>query len=226
MKRRTVPLGILTFSLAVVILATGVVPALAVTTHVEYSTAQGACIINDPDHPNILVIGQHFEYGDFYEGSADRIQLMVSAAPSGIGPPFKYVSAYEDNPERFAFSQEVDSGMETSRHLVKDKQIEIVRTDKTVLVHWKVALVIPATSASADGPATPKVTLPPGCLVIQGYGTVTPKTRTSAYGLWTLNEVYDSYAATATILCLGWQNFGPGSTPSIRTTATFTWTGP
>jgi hypothetical protein len=231
MKRRIVLGTILALSLIVVILATCFAPVFAATTYSEHLNAQGASIINVPGHPTILVIAQHYDQGDFYKGSADRIQLHVSSAPSGTGPPFKWVAAYEDNPTRYAFSLQVDGGSGlVSHNLVNRFKIQTFRIDKTVFVYWTLPLTMPATTQNSMGPATPAVTLPPGCLMLKGYGDATPKVSDTKYGQWNLHQDYISYQATATLLIPGWRYFGPGSEewnlPSIRTEGTFTWTGP
>jgi hypothetical protein len=181
-----------------------------------------------------MLIAQHFERSDFYAGSADRIQLMVSAAPSGVGLPFKFVAAYEDNPARFAFSQEVSKGGLTSINLVGKYQIQIVRICKTVLVCWTVPLIMPATQTSPLGPATPAVTLPPGCLVFQGYGDLKsfpPSGQNFPISGWSATSETTGYDAKATLFCSGWHYWGPvaqapNPSPSIRTEGTSTWTHP
>ena len=230
MKRQVVLGTVLALSLAVIFLSVCFAPVLAVTIHIEHNT-QGASIFNVPGHPSITIIGQHYYESDFYEGSADKIQLAVSGALSGIGPPFKVVASYEDNPARYAFSLLVaESAGSTSINLVKRDQIQIFRIGKTVFVYWTKPLVMPATSADKLGPATPAVTLPPGCFVVQGSGDVKIRDNIVPYGLWALHQQYTGYDGVSTLLCPGWRYIGPGvqewNLPSIRTEATFTWTGP
>lgn len=234
MREKPILGTILTLSLAFIVLAACIAPAFALTTHIEHLNAAGTSLIDIPGQTNIMVVAQHIERSDFYAGSADRIQLMVSAAPSGMGPPFKYVTAYEDNPARFAFSQEVGKGGLTALNLVGRCQIQVFRICKTVFVYWTVPLVMPATGASPLGPPTPAVTLPSGCLMLQGYGdaqSFSPSSQAFPLSGWSVKGETTGYSAKATLFCPCWHYWGAVaetaiSSPSVVTDGTLTWTHP
>lgn len=222
--------------LAVVILAASVNTALAETVYTDHEYAGGNSIIDVPGQTIIrLIISGRME-GDYYSGKADRIQINVHTGQFNAAglPVFKQVAAYEDNPTRNAFSVGLSTGQ--VQNLVKPWQIQIVRICKTCIVYWTVPLVAPAT----DGPnPTPAVTLPPGFLVLRGYGEAhsmyIPPTSIGTTG-WKVEINNPSYYnATATLFCPGWRYCGPVAedyvgaithNPRVVTDRTWTWTHP
>lgn len=224
MKRRIVLGAVLALFLSVVVLAACVAPAFAVTPHIEHLKAQGTSIIDVSGQTKILIQGQYWEKGDFYAGSADRIAFYVSTGDSAR--PFKQVASYEDNPTRMAFSQDVDQGGINQFHLVKRDQIQIFIVCKTVFVYWTVPLVALATTT------TPAVTLPPGCLVLRGYGDFKSIVRESSYPSgWSYRFETSGYDAKATLFCPGWHYWGavgeqpiPPFSNSVVTEGLMTWT--
>jgi hypothetical protein len=228
MKKKLILGTILTLSLAFIVSAACVAPAFAVTTHQEHVNAGGQSVIDVPGHTNIQVAVSHSNWGDFFAGSADRIQVFVSTGLAPPAPPFKYVAAYEDNPERIAFSWEVGGGAIQ----LKRGQLQIFRICKTVFIYWTVPLVLPATTTNPLGPPTPAVTLPPGCLVLRGYGDAQVSEIVMPFPLsgWTSKYESTVYNAKATFICPGWHYCGPVSeafTPTrMVTEGTITWTHP
>ena len=85
------------------------------------------------------------------------------------------VASYEDNPTRMAFSTAVGQGGINQFHLVRRDQIQIFGVCKTVFVYWTIPLVAQATTN------TPAVTLPPGCLVLRGFGDLISSVRPGSY---------------------------------------------
>ena len=204
--------------------------AFAISTNEEHVDIGGVSIIDVPGHPNIMITASHMDQSNFYTGSAVRIMLFVSTAPSGIGPPFKFVVAYENNPERYAFSQQVGGSIQLL-NLVNKDQIQVLGKDKTAIVYWTVPLTVPATTVNPFGAATPAVTIPPGWLLLQGYGDTFSNAQSTTYpSLWTWNYQTTVYNAKSTFICPDWQYFGPvaetGTTPTIVTEATNNWTHP
>jgi hypothetical protein len=217
MRKKLVLESLTALSIAIFVLAACANLAYAVpVTKTEHLDAGGGVLIDVPGHPKILVVAMHMDRSDFYEGNADRINLFA---------PGKPLTAYEDNPERKAFSDQVGGGPPGTRPLVKKWQIQTFRICKTVFIYWTIPLVMPATTL------TPEVTLPPGCLVLQGYGdakvgdSVTPFPSTG----WTMASHVTGYDAKATLLCPSWHYYGPASetaTPSVQTDGTAIWTHP
>ena len=204
--------------------------AFAISTNEEHVDIGGVSIIDVPGHPNIMITASHMDRSNFYSGSAVRIMLFVSTAPSGIGPPFKFVVAYENNPERYAFSQQVGGSIQLL-NLVNKDQIQVLGKDKTALVYWTVPMAAPATTTNPFGAATPAVTIPPGWLLLQGYGDTQSNAQSTTYpSLWTWNYQTTVYNAKSTFICPDWQYFGPvaetGTSPTVVTEATNNWTHP
>jgi len=224
--------------LAVAMLAVSVNTALAVTIYTDHEYAGANCVIDVPGHTmmRLAVYGQM--YGDYYNGRAERIQIQVHTGqftPAGL-PVFKNVAAYEDNPTRSAFSlQQIALGL--AENLVEPGQIQVLRVGEsnTVMVHWNVPLVCPATGSPNP---TPAVTLPPGKLVVRGYGEAisgsTPPTSIGPNN-WQYSIVLTYYLASATLFCEGWdykwlpvaQQFaGTTMEPRSVTDILWTWTHP
>jgi len=202
-------------------------PAIPDEDFTEYENAGGCTRILVPGQREILITADHSDSREF--GSADRILIAVSGNPSGQGPPFKPVIAFEDNPKRYAFSVYLGS---TPNCLVKPWQIQIFRIGKTVFVMWTTPLVAPATDASGMIPATPEVVLPPGMLVFRGksepiYSEYTSPTFPSG---WTYKfETWKRYDADVYFYCRGWDFSGPltdAPSPYMITARTVTWTAP
>ena len=224
MRKKIVLESLTTLCLAVFVLAAYTSVAFAIT-QTEHLDAGATCLIEVPGHPKILVVAMHMDRSGFYSGSADRINLFAAfTTPSG-GTGWKLVSAYEDNPERWAFSNLVGGGPSGTRPLVEKWQIQIFKICKTVFMYWTVPLVMPATT----GPfATPEVILPPGCLMLRGSGDVQVGGGVTNFPSgWKMTSVGKSYEASASLFCLGWHYCGPASgteAASVQTDGTATWT--
>jgi hypothetical protein len=218
--------AVVILALALLMMSSSFASAFAdATTKIEHANAGGNGVIDVPGHTNVLIQASHDNWGDYFSGSADRIMVFVSGGASGIGVPFKYVAAYEDNPERIAFSFEVGGGAIQ----LKRYQLEIFRIGKTVFVCWTVPLEIPATGPNVFGNyPTPAVTIPPGCLVLQGYGDVKSATLSQSYPTWSYVSVSQYYDAKASFICPRWHYCGPVGTWFPLTRAlkdvTVTWT--
>jgi hypothetical protein len=230
MRKKLVLGTIMTLSLITLVLAATVNTALAVITKTEHMKAAGTSIIDVPGHPKILIVAQHMGQSDFYKGDADRINLfVVFTTPTG-GTGLRLVSAYEDNPERWAFSQQVGGGPPGTRPLVEKGQIQIFRICKVVFVYWKIPLVMPATSAAGPLPATPEITLPPGLLVFRGYGDAESSGGVANFPSgWKSTTETTGYDAKATLFCPDWHYWGPAAeadSAAILTEGTNIWTHP
>ncbi len=182
--------------MATAILASSISSAFAVTTYTDHEHAGATCVIDVPGKTMIRLIAYGQMYGDYYSGKADRIQILVYT-----GSGWRYVVGYEDVPERSAFSAGL--GLGTVENVVEPGQIQVLRVGEstTVMVHWNIPLVCPATDT------TPAVTLPPGKLVVVGFGEAKPVTVSNApIGTtgWKYSIVATYHSATATLFCEGW----------------------
>jgi hypothetical protein len=121
----------------------------------------------------------------------------------------KPVIAYEDNAVRWAFSTYDIAGSAIPPVLVKPWQIGVLRIGKTNFVFWTIPLVAPAT----DEPnPTPEVVIPPGMLVLRGYGEpISGHAGPLPVGPngWILETDGSYYLASATLLCPRWRYCGP-----------------
>lgn len=176
--------------------------ALATTVQTDYEFAGAACIINIPDKPLVRIIAYGQMYGDYYSGNnhADRIQIQVLTT-DGTNT-WKYIAGYEDNPTRSAFSDSL--GLGTIENTVEYGQIQVLRDEDNNInmVHWNIPLVCPATDN------TPAVTIPPGKLVLQGYGDLRTNTPQNNIPIgttgWTYSLTGHYYYSNAKFFCVNW----------------------
>jgi hypothetical protein len=204
-KVKKVVLGIFVTLVAVAVLASSIGGAFATTTNVDYERAGASCIIVVPESNiwvRLAVSGQM--HGNYYSGKADRIQIYVRTGGLDTSPTWKSVSAYEDNPTRSAFSAGLGVASEV-QNVVKPWQIGVIRICKTVVVYWTIPLECLATGGSSP---TPAVTIPPGMLVLQGYGDIISPATVGpvSFGTtgWTIAYTQHYYSATATLFCHDW----------------------
>jgi hypothetical protein len=218
---------VLTLSLAFIVLATGSVPAFASpTTYINhFNAAVWSSVIEVPGQPKIGLVCFHFDKG--YVGRGDAIVINF-----WVGPPYFWmtVAGYSDSPSDVALEKMV-SPSGAAIYLVKPWQIQVCRLGKIVMAYWTVPLVAPATAL------TPAVTIPPGSLVLKGYGDVFHMTLgplpTGVPG-WSVTYEGQNYAAHETLFCPGWHYFGPvatepplgAGTPSISVEGTQTFSHP
>jgi hypothetical protein len=195
---------------AVAMLAASFNLAFAETINVDYEGAGGGCIIIVPGSGTWirLAIGGQM-HGNYYSANghgAERIQIYVRSGGSDASPTWKSVSAYEDNPARCAFSAGLGVASEVE-HLVKPGQIQVLREggSNTIMVHWNIPLECLATGGSNP---TPAVTIPPGKLVLEGYGDIMTATPVGPVSFgsagWTIAYSYHYYRAEATLFCVDW----------------------
>ena len=203
MKRKIAVIVVAFMAVAMLIVSANTVFAETVYTEHDYAVAN--CVIDVPGHimMRLTVWGQM--YGDFYSGRAERLQILVHTGQFSGTPPlpvFRAVAAYEDNPTRSDFSK-YNISLGLSENLVKPGQIQVLRVGKsnTVMVHWNIQLVCPATST------TPAVTLPPGKLVLEGDDeahSFSIPTTSIGPNLWKYAAVGTYYHAKASLFCEGW----------------------
>jgi hypothetical protein len=189
-------------------------------TQTEHLSAGLSVVIDVPGHPKIAVVAMHMDKSDFYGGSADRINLFVATGLAPPKPPSVLASAYEDNPERKAFSDQVGGGAPGTRPLVNKWQIQIFKIGKTVFMYWTIPLNMPATTL------TPEVVLPPGALVLQGSGEAQVNSGTVNFPSgWKMTSQTTSYDAKATFICPSWCFCGSPSTAAavVQTDGTSVW---
>ena len=227
---------ILALSLAFIVLATCVTPAFATTSY-DHSNVAGSTVINLADHqPPIQIDVHHNDRGD--HGVGDGIDLSLRATMGPLAGKWIYVAVMTDSLQGYEWAKVLHKkgASENNIMLVKPWEIQVCRIGKTAFAYWTKPLTASITGNSPVG--TPwatilgasSVTLPPGCLLFQGYGdaeTGTGGPFTMPSGV-TWSYSYTSFDAHATFLCPSWHycgTVGNPSTPSkIRTEATLTYT--
>ena len=115
---------------------------------------------------------------------------------------------------------------------VKPWTIQVFRIGKLIIAYWTkpIECVVPMPLRQFYG-GIESWTLPPGMLILKGYGEVEtgtsgPNTLPSSY---TMTSEYNRYAAKGTFICPTWRFCGPVSetaTIHTRTVITFETTTP
>jgi hypothetical protein len=163
------------------------------------------------------MICAHTDWG--YTGCEDTITVCYQAAI----PIVTYTDSWR------AYKLEKNNVLPPTAviKLVKPWQIQVCRMHKTVIVRWTIPLIAPAT------PITPAVIVPPGCLVLRGYGDAIPFTFPVDPGTgWTFTYDVTNYMAHETLFCPGWHYCGPVGTgnpafiPNISIEGTLTFYPP
>jgi hypothetical protein len=219
----------------VAMFATNISIALATMTNVDYEKAGAGCIIVAPGSNTwvrLAISGQM--QGNYYSGTADRIQIYVRTGGQDTAPTWKSVSAYEDNPSRLAFSVGLGVASEAD-HLVKPWQIGVYELCDTIVVYWTIPLVCLATDAPNP---TSAVTIPPGTIMFKEYGDIVSPAAVGPLNFgtagWTIAYTQHYYFAEANFFCWDWhfkweplgQNIPESaySTPRAVVDRVWTWT--
>jgi hypothetical protein len=188
---------VLALSLAFIVLATGVAPAFALETYrLPHSYVGGTTFIDIAGHePPMQIIVAH------YAGGGDELWIQIEVSIPGHGVTWAPVAIVSDSPSVVAFWTDVWdvwTGLLGNIGLVKSCELQVCRIGKTVLAYWTVPIV------------SPEVILPPGCLLLKGYGCAYPENL-----VWhlppdvTLGVDKVSFAAHATFVCPSWKYCGP-----------------
>jgi hypothetical protein len=191
---------VLALSVAFILLTTDIASASATTYTYDFNAAAWNPAIMVPGHPSIGIKCFH------YLGFGDVIVVSVENVP---------LASYTDNPSYFAVVKQVMPSQAVI-NLVKPWQIQVCRIGKVVIACWTVPL---GTSA---------VTIPPGCLVLEGYGDAFQfvlgplPTGTGWFQKWEAQN----YQAHETFICPGWHYCGPVTGAAISVDGTQTFSGP
>jgi hypothetical protein len=234
--KRSLGVGtVLAVLLAVAVLAAGVAPAFALTTYHEYTSAGATVVINPLDSlPKMELICQHFESSSDH-GPGNQINFELISA-KGFVP----VAIFTTSPARATFAPTIWVGLPAASNviLVNSWDIQVFRIGKIVIVWWAVPI---EGTITGDVPGTlipwsaalgvSSFDLPPGSLILNGYGTATTSTTVAGPlpSGWTITSVSTVYNAHGTFLCPSWHYFGPVAdtpTPTISTDGELTITGP
>jgi hypothetical protein len=162
MKRKMASLTVMTLFLAAIVSSACLAPTYASVPYHDHVSASGVTQIDIPGHPpktQISVI--HFDGGD--HGAGDYLEVALWTF---IPPLQRYVWAtaaiVTDNPSEADFNKNfVYAGiLPPPKILLVDRcELQVYRIGKTVFAYWMEPIV------------STGVTLPPGCLLINGYGS-------------------------------------------------------
>jgi len=200
--KKKINLGtVLVLSLAFIVSATCVDPAFALVTYYDHGSTGGVTVIDIAEHqPPVQITVVHYDRGDHGIGDYLEVAMWQFVPPLGRSV-WVTVAVVTDSPTIAAFSKDfVYAGVPggpISVLLVKPCQLQIFKICKIVSAYWTVPI---ETSA---------LTLPPGLLLLRGYGRV--QTDEQVFSLpngitWTVEAA--ALNAHATFICPTWKYFG------------------
>jgi hypothetical protein len=231
-KRKVLGIA-LALSVAFIVLATGVAPAFANSflPGKDHTTASGTAVINIKVSGltvPILINVYHFDKPTSH-GVRDTIDINLKPI---IGPYVGIwlpVATMIDNPAVVAWQAFFDTGGAAADNqlLVKPWELAVCRISKTVFAYWTKPVTASLTGLVPGGGGlhwydvygVESVTLPPGCVVFQGYGSAKPYNGEIKW-IMDLTWTGTSYDAKATLLCPAWHYCGPIGDPSYPTSIT------
>jgi sugar-specific transcriptional regulator TrmB len=163
----------------------------------------GHAIIHPPSKlnlPELLFVFIHVEkYSRF--GAEDVLQVFVGQkTPSGYG--YLPIIFMGDNPDALDFQRNALAGLWRKEfQLVKEDEIQVQMHGNALFCGWTIEI-----------PLTQKYTLPPGSILLEGYGDVKPNLLEirypSGYKLW---NVYNGLEAFVTFFHPTSKYSGPGT---------------
>jgi sugar-specific transcriptional regulator TrmB len=164
----------------------------------------GHAVIHPPSKlnlPELLFIFIHYEkYSRF--GAEDVLQVLVGQkTPSGYG--YLPIVFMADNPEALDFQKNALVGLfhKDKFQLTKKDEIQVQMHGNALFCGWTMEI-----------PLTQKYTLPPGSILLEGYGDVKPNVLEmrypSGYKLW---NVYNGLEAFVTYFHPSSKYSGPGT---------------
>jgi hypothetical protein len=198
---------VLALSLAFIVSAASVAPALAASTDTEHLATTGVAFVDVSGHPQIMITFAHFDWGDHGPGNSIGIWEWF--------PPLNrmMIVAWIRNAEgQYNWAKELVSGMPTLVQQVKGCQLQVYRVGKVATAVWTFAIVVPEEKwvSPAGTYVTPAVTVPPGCLLLKGYDDVRTGVESAAYPSgWSGSTPWTGFSAHATFMCPSWHYCGP-----------------
>ena len=192
---------IMTLSLLFIVSAACFSPVLASVTYHEHANGSAEVIIDIADHqPPFKITVVHFNGGD--HGVGDYLEISTYQYIPQLGRSVWATDAVvTDNPSIAAFFTDFVfkglPGVPVTVLLVKQCQLQVFRICKTISAYWTVSI------------ASPSVTLPPGCLLFNGYGSIQTNhiVEKLPNGV-TITFDTVGYAAHASLICPSWKYFG------------------
>ena len=192
---------VLALSLAFIVFSACFAPAFASVTYYDHVSAVGSAVIDIGRHqPRFQIYAAHLDRGAHAVADYLEVDLWTDIGLP-IGPVWLPFAIVTNGPSLFAFNKNfIYVGLDTANvvQLVKNCELLVYRIGKIVIVYWTVPLV------------TPAITVPPGGLVLNGYGSA--QTAQLAIPLpngvtLTIDDKAE-YAAHATFVCPAWKFCG------------------
>jgi len=215
--------------LTVIISTVYVAPAFAVDIEpwTEHANVVGETVVAIPGGADqVKIIFAHYDWGD--HGVRDDFQIYyLRTLPTGAVVPM-IIGWYSDTCSGVEYIEVMMEGMPCKVVKLKPWQLQVGRIGKIAIAWWTIPLEVPELTWTGGG-TTPAVTIPPGALVLKGYGeeiTGYEAPRKLPTNI-KRSAVYTGYNANAFLACPKWHYFGPvGGDPTIgdilKTDTTFT----
>jgi hypothetical protein len=218
-----------TTSLIVVLFASSYFsPASALLTYTEHMNAVGegikVVIPGITPESGVQLSFAHYDGGT--HGVRDNIALYVYAPNYPNGPRMAMAAWFSDTDQGVAYIGELMSGTNVKIGQLKPWQIQVCRIGKIAMAYWTTPLEAPAVPAYG----MPAITVPPGCIVLKGYGDVTSGTigpNNYAWSGFTFSVAWSGHSAEGYFACPQWDYYGSiTGTATLRIDATQTATHP
>jgi len=192
-------LAIVVALLAVVVSASSIGSAFAETKWIEHATVSGGTRFDVPGEDfKVQINFAHFDWGD--HGARDNV-IIYYVTPSDWPMPYANyalsVGAYSDTDEGADYLEGVVTGLPTVVETIGRWQLQVYKIGKTAIAVWTVPLEIPELYWPLLGRTSPAITIPPGCLILKGYGCPEPGSSTAFRLAVTWTKGYDAYGFLA-----------------------------
>jgi hypothetical protein len=222
---------LIALSLIIAMSTSMVAPALAETQTVYYSNSATWTILEVPNQPKMEVYAAYYNLKS-EDGPGDHICLWIW---SSMLSRFMPVAIITTSSERAESVSSFFKGLlpETRTQAVNPWDIQIYRCGKNLIVCWFVPIKGTISGNAPSG--TPWTTvlgvssyeLPPGCIILQGYGDSATQTTTGPFPSSTIVMDSTSYNAKGNFICPAWRYCGSVSSPStVITSSVCTWIAP
>jgi hypothetical protein len=200
--------------------ATTISPAFATAiTYTEHGSVVGEGI--QIDVPGFTpATGVRFSFAHFDRGNhgiRDNLGIYLWAPNFPGGARWTMTTWISDTDEGAAYIGELMAGSNVKITQLKPWQLQVCMIGKTAIAYWTTPLEAPAVPAFG----MPAITIPPGCIVLKGYGDLRTGGSTAYYAFsgFTFSTVWSGYSAEGFFVCPKWHYCGPigGTDPTLRT---------
>jgi hypothetical protein len=228
---KKIPISIFSMLLVTIFLSSCITPTFAVTEFYEYSPIVGETVIDipgvTPDN-GIRIAFAHFDRTSDH-GARDNIGIYLWTYVPFYGEyQYVLVGYFSDTSEGVDYCETLVRPLPTEIKRLKWWQLNVFGCRKTAFACWTVPLEIPELTWFGGVFTTPPVTIPPGCLMLKGYGEPVFETTTMSFGpsgFTSVNEI-KSYEANGCFICPQWSFWGSTTGDTNVRQQSWTITGP